>query len=143
MGEDARSGRPITGSGFTIFVHPGWRHKGIATKLYYAASDFYPFALDQDPLYTPAGAAWARSMLKREEGMGDLPYVRIYIQMPRPEVQAAIAAALLADLHKTQNQIAEDFGVRISHVRKIGKQNGIRRNRYKSSPPGRLEINAQ
>jgi hypothetical protein len=133
MGEDGQFYSPITGSPFTIFVHPAWRRKGIATKLYYAASDYYHFVLDND--YLPAGAAWARSILKREEGLAELPYVRIYIQMPEPELQAAIAAALRADLHKTQRQIAKEFGARISHVRKIAKQNGISRKRHKGSPP--------
>jgi GNAT superfamily N-acetyltransferase len=58
----------VTGSDFTIFVHPNWRRKGIATKLYRTACSYYEFELAVDPLYTPACAAWALSVLESEAG---------------------------------------------------------------------------
>jgi len=50
------------------------------------------------------------------------------------ELEIAIAKALITDLHKTQDQIAEDFGVGAPYVRKIAKRNGISRKRGKGSP---------
>jgi hypothetical protein len=57
----------VTGGDFTIMVHPEWRRRKIATKLYRAASDFYVFHLALDPLYTRAGAKWANKMLEQAE----------------------------------------------------------------------------
>lgn len=50
------------------------------------------------------------------------------------ELELAIAQALVTDLHKTHDQIAEDFGVGAPYVRKIAKRNGIVRKRGKGSP---------
>lgn len=50
------------------------------------------------------------------------------------ELEIAIATALITDLHKTHDQIAEDFGVGAPYVRKIAKRNGIIRKRGKGSP---------
>jgi GNAT superfamily N-acetyltransferase len=48
--------------GFTIVVHHKWRRRGVATKLYRAASASYRF-YEED--FGPMGAAWARSLAKR------------------------------------------------------------------------------
>ena len=50
------------------------------------------------------------------------------------ELEIAIAKALITDLHKTHDQLAEDFGVGAPYVRKIAKRNGITRKRGKGSP---------
>ena len=50
------------------------------------------------------------------------------------ELEIAIAQALVRDVHKTHDQIAEDFGVGAPYVRKIAKRNGIFRKRGKGSP---------
>ncbi len=50
------------------------------------------------------------------------------------ELEIAIAKALITDLHKTHDQIADDFGVGAPYVRKIAKRNGILRKRGKGSP---------
>jgi hypothetical protein len=50
------------------------------------------------------------------------------------ELEIAIAKALITDLHKTHDQIAEDFGVGAPYIRKIAKRNGIVRKRGKGSP---------
>jgi GNAT superfamily N-acetyltransferase len=63
--EAAHSGW-VTGGDFTIFVHPAWRRRGIATELYRKAYDYFDFDLEDDPLYTTAGAAWAQSVLETE-----------------------------------------------------------------------------
>jgi hypothetical protein len=50
------------------------------------------------------------------------------------ELEIAIAKALITDLHKTHDQIAEDFGVGAPYIRKIAKRNSIVRKRGKGSP---------
>ena len=50
------------------------------------------------------------------------------------ELEIAIAKALITDLHKTHDQIAEDFGVGAPYIRKIAKRNNIIRKRGKGSP---------
>ena len=50
------------------------------------------------------------------------------------ELEIAIAKALITDLHKTHDQIAEDFGVGAPYIRKIAKRNNILRKRGKGSP---------
>jgi hypothetical protein len=50
------------------------------------------------------------------------------------ELEIAIAKALITDLHRTHDQIAEAFGVGAPYVRKIAKRNGIARKRGKGSP---------
>jgi len=50
------------------------------------------------------------------------------------ELELAIAKSLITDLHKTHDQIAEDFGVGAPYIRKIAKRNGIIRKRGKGSP---------
>jgi GNAT superfamily N-acetyltransferase len=67
IGAEAASSGWITGGEFTILVHPAWRRRGIATKLYQAAEDFYRFELETDPLYTNAGAAWANAIVARSK----------------------------------------------------------------------------
>lgn len=55
------------------------------------------------------------------------------------ELEIAIAQALITELHRTHDQIAEDFGVGAPYVRKIAKQNGIIRKRGKGSPAWRAK----
>jgi hypothetical protein len=50
------------------------------------------------------------------------------------ELEIAIAKALITDLHKTHDQIAQAFGVGAPYIRKIAKRNGIMRKRGKGSP---------
>jgi hypothetical protein len=49
------------------------------------------------------------------------------------ELEAAIAKALIIDLHKTHDQIAEEFGVGAPYIRTIAKRSGIIRKRGKGS----------
>ena len=58
------------------------------------------------------------------------------------ELELAIAKALITDLHKTHDQIAEDFGVGTPYLRKIAKRNGIMRKRGKGSPAWKLKKQA-
>ncbi len=58
------------------------------------------------------------------------------------ELELAIAKALITDLHKTHDQIAEDFGVGAPYVRKIAKRNSITRKRGKGSPAWKLKKRA-
>ena len=58
------------------------------------------------------------------------------------ELEIAIAKALISDLHKTHDQIADDFGVGAPYVRKIAKRNGIVRMRGKGSPAWKLRKQA-
>jgi hypothetical protein len=58
------------------------------------------------------------------------------------ELEIAIAKALITDLHKTHDQIAEDFGVGAPYVRKIAKRNGIIRKRGKGSPAWKFKQKA-
>jgi GNAT superfamily N-acetyltransferase len=58
-------GPPVDGESFTILVHPAWRRRGLARKLYLEAASFYDsFDFDEKPLYTADGAAWAMAMMK-------------------------------------------------------------------------------
>jgi GNAT superfamily N-acetyltransferase len=58
-------GPPVDGESFTILVHPAWRRRGLARKLYLEAASFYDsFDFGENPLYTTDGAAWAMAMLK-------------------------------------------------------------------------------
>ncbi len=50
------------------------------------------------------------------------------------ELEVGIAKALITELHKTHDQIAEEFGVGAPYVRKIAKRNSILRKRGKGSP---------
>ena len=67
IGPEAADRGWVAGDEFTIFVHPEWRRRGIATKLYHVAADFYYFELEMDPLHTKAGAAWANKLLEKAE----------------------------------------------------------------------------
>ena len=58
------------------------------------------------------------------------------------ELEIAIAKALITDLHKTHEQIAEDFGVGEPYLRKIAKRNGILRKRGKGSPAWKFKQQA-
>ena len=58
------------------------------------------------------------------------------------ELEIAIAKALITDLHKTHDQIAEEFGVGAPYVRKIAKRNGILRKRGKGSPAWKFKEKA-
>jgi hypothetical protein len=58
------------------------------------------------------------------------------------ELEIAIAKALITDLHKTHDQIAEDFGVGAPYIRKIAKRNSIVRKRGKGSPAWKLKKQA-
>jgi hypothetical protein len=49
-------------------------------------------------------------------------------------LEIAIAKALIIDLHKTHDQIAEEFGVGAPYIRTIAKRSGIIRKRGKGSP---------
>ena len=87
IGREAASSGLVTGGEFTVFVHPGWRRRGVASKLYHAAADFYNFDLETDPLYTSAGAAWANAMMSKvaayERDGIDLPCPRTYVYRRR------------------------------------------------------------
>ena len=50
------------------------------------------------------------------------------------ELEIEIAKALITDLHKTHDEIAETFGIGAPYVRKIAKRNNITRKRGKGSP---------
>lgn len=58
------------------------------------------------------------------------------------ELELAIAKALLTDLHKTHDQIAEEFEVGAPYVRMIGNRNNIVRKRGKGSPAWQAKIKA-
>jgi hypothetical protein len=55
------------------------------------------------------------------------------------ELEIALAKALITDLHKTHDQIAEDFGVGAPYLRKIAKRNSIIRKRGKGSPASKFK----
>jgi hypothetical protein len=55
------------------------------------------------------------------------------------ELEIAIAKTLITDLHKTHDQIAENFGVGAPYVRKIAKRNSIIRKRGRGSPAWKLK----
>ena len=59
------------------------------------------------------------------------------------ELEIAIAKALITDLHKTHDQLAEDFGVGAPYIRKIAKRNGIIRKRGKGSPAWKFKQQPQ
>jgi hypothetical protein len=59
----------------------------------------------------------------------------------KAQLEIAIAKALITDLRKTHDQIAEEFGVGAPYIRTIAKRNNIIRKRGKGSPAWQAKKN--